>query len=95
MPNYSIQTELAHRFDPGQVQLDLSTHHGRRLRELDLQVSALPAGGALLALMVTAADLWTAVLTCMGLLDHERYELTVFRAQSRPGTAADRSTWPQ
>jgi hypothetical protein len=91
MPDYAIQTELAHRFDPGRVQLDLSTDHGRRLRELDLHVTATPSGRALLTLTVTAADLWTAVLTCMGLLDHERYELTLFRAQSTLGTAAGRT----
>lgn len=91
MPSYAIQTELAHRFDPDRVQLDLSTDHGRRLRELDLHVTATPSGGALLTLTVTASDLWTAVLTCMGLLDHQRYELTLFRAQSTPGTAADRT----
>lgn len=83
MPSFSIGAKLTDRFARDGVGADLASNHGDRLRELDLTVSATASGETALTLTITAADLWTAVLTCMTLLDHGRYDVTQFRAQLR------------
>ena len=77
MPSYLIRTELTRRFDDG--PLDPSTAHGPRIRELNPTIEA-SGNRVAMTLTVVAADLWTAMLTCMTYLNHNSYELTYWSA---------------
>jgi hypothetical protein len=81
MPSFSIGAELTDRFEGDGVQSDLTRAYGHRLRELDLTVDTSTTGSTALTLTITAADLWTAVLSCMALFDHGRYDITRLRAE--------------
>ena len=81
MPSFAIGAELADRFARDDVQSELTYDYDGRLHEFDLAVTATTSGTTVLSLTITAADLWTAILTCMSLFDHGRYDITQIEAQ--------------
>jgi hypothetical protein len=80
VPSYKIQAQLASRHDLGDVEFDLASTHGPRLSELNLTATATLSGRVVVTLTVEAADLWIAMLTCMAVLDHNRYEVISWNA---------------
>ena len=73
MRRYEIKVELDERFEPDDVRLDLRTNRLHPLHKHDLYITISPCGGAVLALNLTAADLWSAILTTMALVRHSGY----------------------
>jgi hypothetical protein len=67
MRKYGIRVELDERFDPDDVRLDLQTNRLHPLDKHDLHLAVSPCGGAVLALTLTAVDLWSALLTAISL----------------------------
>jgi hypothetical protein len=84
MRTYEIRVELDERFDAAEVRLDLRTNDLHPLNRHDLHIAASPCGGAVLALSLTAADLWTAILVTMALVRHSGYVPTAVSAATGP-----------
>ncbi len=72
MHRYQIRVELDDCFDADDVLLDLRTNKLHPRHKHDLHIAASPCG-TVLALTLTAADLWSALLTTMALVRHCGY----------------------
>jgi hypothetical protein len=84
MRRYQIRVELDQRFDADDVRLDLRTNKLHPLHDHDLQIAASPCG-AVLGLTLTAADLWSALLTTMALVRHCGYVPNAVEASAMGG----------
>ncbi len=92
MHRFDIRVELDQRFTPGDIELDLRTNRLHPLHEHGLSVVTTTGGAPVLALTLTASDLWTAILRAMALFDRSGYVAAGIVA--RPGQCGSLSEAP-
>jgi hypothetical protein len=85
MGRYQICVALDERFEPNDVSLDVRTDQQHPLLKHEVQIATSPHGRAVLVLTFTAVDLWTAILTCMGLVRQSGYIPVAVRASAMSG----------
>ncbi|HEX6757364.1 MAG TPA: hypothetical protein VF086_02970 [Propionibacteriaceae bacterium] len=85
MRRYEIRVELDERFDAADVRLDLRTNRLHPLHKHDLHIAVSHCGSAVIALTLTAADLWSAILTTMALVHHCGYVPSAVEASAMTG----------
>lgn len=90
VPSYNIRAELASRHGLDDVRFDLTSAHGPRISELKLTATATLSGRVVVTLTIDAADLWVAMLTCMAVIDHNRFDVIAWSAETdRPNSRVD------
>jgi hypothetical protein len=85
MGRYQICVALDERFGPNDVSVDLLTDQQHPLHKHEVQIATNPHGRAVLVLIFTAVDLWTAILTGMALVRQSGYLPIAVQASAATG----------
>ena len=78
VPRYTIRAELIGREASGEAVLDTSVT--RRVDDLHLRTTTITAGRVQVSLTIDGTDLWVAMLACMGMLNHNSFDVVTWNA---------------
>ncbi|HLM22615.1 MAG TPA: hypothetical protein VK390_13965 [Propionibacteriaceae bacterium] len=83
MHSYQIRVALDECFGPDDLSIDLRTNRQHPLHKHQVHIAVSPHGRAVLVL--TAVDLWTAILTSMALVRQSGYIPVAVQASAMTG----------